>query len=569
MPDPTPNLILLVQQHAQFWRYTLNTASVQIGSGSHNDITLIDAQIAPVHARLSHAGTTWHVEDLSGESSIRLNQQPVMQRQSFQVGDTLQIGNVSLTLSPNVADAFVETLIDPSAPERASTAFAMDISVPDTSHARIAIQLAGKLWELPLKPGINTIGRAPDNDIVLDHPKVSRQHARIEIQINPDHAKLIDQNSGNGTWVNGTKISEYVLQGSEAIQIGPAVLVYKPAFQPDELNAPAKRGLPGSHTRKPIVFIPGFMGSQLWQGDKMLWPDLKLLFTHPQALMLPEDPPATIHGLVEELVVVPGLFKLEQYSQFTGFLKESLGYTAHTDLIEFAYDWRKDLRQAAQQLKVQVEAFRQTLPDPTTKVILIAHSMGCLVTRYFVDVLGGDQMAERLILMGGPHLGTPKMILALLTGKGLLPLNLINDKIRDAIITFPSAYQLLPIYPAVFGPNDQEIDIFADPRWVQEPYRSYIADAHKFRSELSPTARIPTLCIVGYGNKTINKANISIGEDGRWQNVSFVEDSEGDATIPVNSALLEGAEFHPVQQSHGALFVDNDVKFRLKLELMK
>ena len=197
--------------------------------------------------------------------------------------------------------------------------------------------------------------------------------------------------------MNGTKISEYVLQGSEAIQIGPAVLVYKPAFQPDELNAPAKRGLPGSHTRKPIVFIPGFMGSQLWQGDKMLWPDLKLLFTHPQALMLPEDPPATIHGLVEELVVVPGLFKLEQYSQFTGFLKESLGYTAHADLIEFAYDWRKDLRQAAQQLKVQVEAFRQTLPDPTTKVILIAHSMGCLVTRYFVDVLGGDQMAEHTL----------------------------------------------------------------------------------------------------------------------------------------------------------------------------
>lgn len=566
MLDPTPDLILIVQQHAQFWRYTLNTASVQIGSGSHNDITLIDAQIAPVHARLSRAGQTWSVEDLSGDNSTLLNQQRVTKRLPFQVGDTLQIGSASLTLSPNVADAFVETLIDPSAPERASTTFAMDISVPDTSHARIAIQLAGKLWELLLKSGINTIGRAPDNDIVLDHPKVSRRHACVEIQINAAHAKLIDQNSGNGTWVNGAKISEYVLQGSEAIQIGPAVLVYKPAFQPDELNAPTKRGL---RARKPIVFIPGFMGSQLWQGDKIVWPDLKLLFTHPEALMLPEDPPATIRGLVEEVVVVPGLFKLEQYSQFTGFLKESLGYTAHTDLIEFAYDWRKDLRQAAQQLKVQVEAFRQTLPDPTTKVILIAHSMGCLVTRYFIDVLGGDQMAERLILMGGPHLGTPKMILALLTGKGLLPLNLINDKIRDAIVTFPSAYQLLPIYPAVFDPNDQAVDIFADSRWVQEPYRGYIADAHKFRSELSPTACIPTLCIVGYGNKTISKANVSIGEDGRWQNVSFVEDPEGDATIPVNSALLEGAEFHPVQQSHGALFVDNDVKFRLKLELTK
>ena len=103
MLDPTPDLILIVQQHAQFWRYTLNTTSVQIGSSSHNDITLIDAQIAPVHARLSRAGETWSAEDLSSESSIRLNQQPVMQRQPFQVGDTLQIGNASLTLSPNVA----------------------------------------------------------------------------------------------------------------------------------------------------------------------------------------------------------------------------------------------------------------------------------------------------------------------------------------------------------------------------------------------------------------------------------------------------------------------------------
>lgn len=33
-------------------------------------------------------------------------------------------------------------------------------------------------------------------------------------------------------------------------------------------------------------------------------------------------------------------------------------------------------------------------------------------------------------------------------------------------------------------------------------------------------------------------------------------------------ALLKGAEIHPVLQHHGALYADNDVKMRLKRELI-
>ncbi len=43
----------------------------------------------------------------------------------------------------------------------------------------------------------------------------------------------------------------------------------------------------------------------------------------------------------------------------------------------------------------------------------------------------------------------------------------------------------------------------------------------------------------------------------------------GDGTIPEHSAVLEGSEIHPVRQQHGALFVDSDVKMRLKLELTR
>jgi len=42
---------------------------------------------------------------------------------------------------------------------------------------------------------------------------------------------------------------------------------------------------------------------------------------------------------------------------------------------------------------------------------------------------------------------------------------------------------------------------------------------------------------------------------------------DGDGSVPVTSAILRETDIHPVQQEHGALFVDGDVKMRLKLEL--
>jgi triacylglycerol esterase/lipase EstA (alpha/beta hydrolase family) len=42
----------------------------------------------------------------------------------------------------------------------------------------------------------------------------------------------------------------------------------------------------------------------------------------------------------------------------------------------------------------------------TDKVDLVAHSMGGLVARYYIDCLGGEQHVERLVTLGTPHNGT-------------------------------------------------------------------------------------------------------------------------------------------------------------------
>jgi hypothetical protein len=58
----------------------------------------------------------------------------------------------------------------------------------------------------PLKVGINTIGRLPDNDVVVQAPYVSRRHCAVVVHLH-NGCELHDIASKNGTFVNGQKIT--------------------------------------------------------------------------------------------------------------------------------------------------------------------------------------------------------------------------------------------------------------------------------------------------------------------------------------------------------------------------
>jgi hypothetical protein len=77
----------------------------------------------------------------------------------------------------------------------------------------------------PLRqPGVN-IGRAADNDIVLQDVSVSGRHARIEqrgLQV-----VLTDMNSSNGTFVNGQRVQQVQLAGGETILLGDTQLRFE------------------------------------------------------------------------------------------------------------------------------------------------------------------------------------------------------------------------------------------------------------------------------------------------------------------------------------------------------
>ena len=73
---------------------------------------------------------------------------------------------------------------------------------------------------LELSMGINRVGRAPDNDLVLTDGSVSSHHA--EILVSEHHLTLKDLGSTNGTTVNGRPAQEVVLSLGDQIVFGSA-----------------------------------------------------------------------------------------------------------------------------------------------------------------------------------------------------------------------------------------------------------------------------------------------------------------------------------------------------------
>ena len=69
-----------------------------------------------------------------------------------------------------------------------------------------------------------TIGRKSDNDIALDDPAVSKEHAVI-LTIGNDQV-LEDVSSANDVLVNGVKVAKHILQNNDMIGLGVFQLKY-------------------------------------------------------------------------------------------------------------------------------------------------------------------------------------------------------------------------------------------------------------------------------------------------------------------------------------------------------
>ncbi|MBN2359076.1 MAG: FHA domain-containing protein [Deltaproteobacteria bacterium] len=91
--------------------------------------------------------------------------------------------------------------------------------IPERERAKlvvVATGLAGK--EIVLTRREMVLGRTDDNDVVLDHRSVSRNHAKIVFD--GANYSIVDLKSANGVLVNGEEYSQTALRPGDIIELG-------------------------------------------------------------------------------------------------------------------------------------------------------------------------------------------------------------------------------------------------------------------------------------------------------------------------------------------------------------
>ena len=79
------------------------------------------------------------------------------------------------------------------------------------------------LTERPVNSDGVSIGRSPNNGIVIDNPSVSHYHARVFKE--EDRLMLEDFGSLNGTFVNGQRVQMVTLKPGDSVAIGKHTIV--------------------------------------------------------------------------------------------------------------------------------------------------------------------------------------------------------------------------------------------------------------------------------------------------------------------------------------------------------
>ncbi|MFJ3880178.1 esterase/lipase family protein [Streptomyces sp. NPDC090077] len=290
-----------------------------------------------------------------------------------------------------------------------------------------------------------------------------------------------------------------------------------------------------------IVVLPGIGGSTLHRDGVPVWqPPLALggllrrsgraleaLAGDPRLLDDPDHDDGIVPtGLIGLPVAIPGLAKLNQYGRLRRALHGCFDLVpgdcavdgGPANLFEFAYDWRRDNRVSALRLKALVDRelpkWARTLPYGRPKVVLLCHSMGGLVAKYYLDVLGGWEHCRTAITFGAPFRGSLAALDVLANGVRAPGVRL--DAVSEVLGAFTSVHQLLPRYPVLLDrrpgtPAGQApLHVHRSPVRLGslDPARAKAAyeDFHLRMDAHAPGPAVPLLPVVGYGHRTAQTA---------------------------------------------------------------
>ena len=225
-----------------------------------------------------------------------------------------------------------------------------------------------------------------------------------------------------------------------------------------------------TQAQPPVILIHGIMGSKLRNKNslKELWFGslANLIFSNYENVGLKINP-FTLepqNKAVEPFAIADKAAGTDYYHAIINTLQQFGGYKLTTidekisdfdrHLYVFTYDWRQDNVKSAKKLYHFINQIKANYNKPHLKIDIVAHSMGGLISRYYlrygdVDVLEGNdfplnlkgaQNIRKVILLGTPNFGSVGAVESFITG-----LKVGLRKIpTEILVTMPSVYQLFP-----------------------------------------------------------------------------------------------------------------------------
>lgn len=329
-----------------------------------------------------------------------------------------------------------------------------------------------------------------------------------------------------------------------------------------------------------IVVVPGLGGSELappGKPDEPVWsvglPAIRLL-RHPELLSRSERLVPT--QLVGSLRPVPFWTAVQGYDD----LQAQLG-APHPTVLAAPYDFRLGVVAAAEQVDDRVRQRLSILwPDGNhhNRVIVVAHSLGGLVARYWVGPGTGADCCAAVITLGTPHWGAPKALDVLANGIPVRDGHVL-PRLRDVLREWPSMVELLPRYRAVLDlstPEDSDADRLRYPYQLDLPWAADPLKAYQVHEEIEQAWRVlprdATTVVprIGYGHGTPRSctwdgASVQVSKTPpKWPHLGSWVGELGDGTVPAYSGLPVEMDHQPpdeflVRARHGQLGALNEV----------
>jgi len=342
-----------------------------------------------------------------------------------------------------------------------------------------------------------------------------------------------------------------VLINADASLGGPRVEASAAAATQEE-NAMAKKAMPNV-----IVTIPGITGSVLRKNNRDVWnisggAFLNALLTLGDSiddLKLERDSQTdkdlgdgvTAPSVIQDVHVLPGVWKIDGYTKMTKYVTDNFDVTEGENFFQFPYDWRRDNRVHAHRLAAESERWlaewkaRSGAADP--KLIIVGHSMGGLIGRYFLECLEGWKRTDALVTFGTPFRGSPKALGVLANGVKKKVLFKTLD-LTELARSFTAIYQLLPTYEC-YDPGTGLVDVAdADIAGIDRQKAIAARDFHDEMEKAAAKRDNPASAyqpVVGILQPTTQSGVLQDGKVAMLRTIGG-DDPQGDGTVPRPSA---------------------------------